>query len=77
MSFGIYSILRKNAVNKRFIAIEKREFIGVLFQCCNVYSRVYLNKETSAYVARCPRCSHPIQINISPKGSSSRFFSAG
>ena len=36
--------------------MEKREFIGIVFKCCKVYSRVYLNKEKTAYVGVCPRC---------------------
>ncbi len=57
--------------------MQKREFIGVMFECCNVYVRVYLNKEGTAYAARCPRCGRPLKVEISPDGSDSRFFSVG
>lgn len=55
----------------------KRVYIGVLFRCCNLYGRAYLNSESSAYLARCPRCAQPIKIEISPYGSESQFFSIG
>jgi len=57
--------------------MQKRDFIGVLFECCNVYTRVYINPERTAYTARCPRCGRPLQIKISPDGSDSRFFAVG
>lgn len=57
--------------------MNKRPFIGVLFKCCNLYGRAYLNTKKDAYSASCPRCMHPIRIGISPDGSKSRFFSAG
>ncbi len=52
----------------------KRDFVGVMFECCNIYSRVYIDKDRKAYTARCPRCGRPIHIKISPDGSDSRFF---
>ena len=55
--------------------MQKRDFIGVMFECCNVYSRVYINKDQTAYTSRCPRCGRPLYIKISPDGSDSRFFS--
>ena len=54
--------------------MEKRDFVGVMFECCNIYSRVYIDKDRKAYTARCPRCGRPIHIKISPDGSDSRFF---
>jgi len=55
--------------------VQKRDFIGVLFECCNVYARVYINRDRTAYTARCPRCGRPLRVEISPDGSDSRFFS--
>ena len=26
-----------------------KNFLGILFECCNVYRRVYTNKEKNAY----------------------------
>lgn len=54
---------------------KKRKFLGVL-QCCNVYSRAYMNKEKTAYRGMCPRCDKPIHIKIGQGGTSSRFFNA-
>ena len=54
-----------------------RPFVGLMFRCCNVYRRAYLNAKGTAYTASCPRCSERARINVSPKGAKSRFFSSG
>lgn len=46
------------------------------FKCCNVYIRIYVNKDETAYEGRCPKCGAPVRIAIAPDGSSSRFWSA-
>jgi ribosomal protein S27E len=51
-------------------------FLGVQCECCDVYSRVYLNREQTAYVGRCPRCGKRVEFLIGPEGTSSRFFRA-
>ncbi len=53
-----------------------KPFIGIKFDCCNVYNRVYMNKEKMAYEGRCPRCLRKISVKISKDGVSTRFFSA-
>ena len=52
-----------------------RKFVGIQFNCCDVYSRVYINRERSAYVGHCPKCAKRVQLKIGPGGSESRFFS--
>lgn len=54
-----------------------RPYIGMLFRCCHIYLRVYLNRTGDAYVGHCPRCAAPIAVKVSPLGSNARFFSAG
>jgi hypothetical protein len=55
---------------------EKRKFVGVHFQCCNVYARVYINKEKTAYRGMCPRCGKRVELKIAAHGVDSRFFTA-
>ncbi len=57
--------------------MARRPFVGLLFRCCNVYARAYLNAKGTAYAATCPRCSERVRIAVSPKGTKGRFFSAG
>lgn len=52
----------------------ERRFLGVMFECCSVYSRIYVNAAGNAYEGRCPRCCHPVRVLIGAGGSSSRFF---
>jgi len=54
----------------------KRKWVGIFFECCNVYSRVYKNKEGTAYEGYCPKCMGKVKIRIGPDGTDSRFFRA-
>jgi len=53
---------------------EKRPFLGITFECCNVYARIYKNKEGTAYVGRCPKCMRSIKVPIGKGGTGQRFF---
>ena len=53
-----------------------RSFVGIHFACCEVYTRVYVNRDKTAYEGNCPRCSKPILIKIGLDGTDSRFFRA-
>jgi hypothetical protein len=54
-----------------------RPFVGVQFECCSIYARIYRNAAGTAYVGNCPRCAKKIELKIGPGGSDSRFFTAG
>jgi hypothetical protein len=55
---------------------SRRKYIGILFECCDVYARVYVNKKKKAYIGWCPKCTHRIEIKIGKGGTDSRFFRA-
>lgn len=53
-----------------------RRYVGIQFACCSVYARVYINREETAYVGRCPRCARQVRLRIGPEGTDQRFFTA-
>ncbi|NIQ02958.1 MAG: hypothetical protein GWM98_08940 [Nitrospinaceae bacterium] len=55
---------------------KKNKFIGILFECCNVYRRIYINKDETAYEGRCPRCYGKVKVLIAPDGTEQRIFTA-
>jgi len=54
-----------------------RPHLGILFTCCNVYARVYLNAQRDAFIGWCPHCAGRLEIPVSPEGTDARFFEAG
>lgn len=56
---------------------NERRFVGVTFACCDVYARVYINRDETAYEGNCPKCAKRVRLEIAPGGTDSRFFTAG
>ncbi len=54
----------------------KRQFIGIMFNCCNVYARIYKNIEGTAYIGRCPKCMRTVKVSVGQGGTDRRFFNA-
>ena len=53
-----------------------RRYVGVQFECCGIYARIYINQNLTAYEGNCPRCAKRVRMKIGPGGTDARFFSA-
>jgi hypothetical protein len=53
---------------------SKRRYIGIRFNCCGVYWRIYINQQGTAYEGRCPKCGKPVKLKVGSGGTDCRFF---
>ena len=53
-----------------------RPWLGIHFDCCGTYTRIYRNAEGTAYEGRCPHCLRKVQLRVGPHGTDARFFVA-
>ncbi|MFQ5412154.1 MAG: hypothetical protein ACE5EC_07640 [Phycisphaerae bacterium] len=64
------------ADNRQVGPPTNRPWVGIHFECCDVYDRIYRDADSPAYVGRCPRCGRPITIRVDPEGVDSRILRA-
>ena len=55
---------------------QDRPWIGVNFDCCGVYARIYRNHEGTLYRGRCPKCLAQVEVRVGRGGTSQRIFRA-
>lgn len=53
-----------------------RSWLAVHWRCCHAYSRIYRNRDGTAYEGACPRCGRAARAGIGPDGTTARFFTA-
>mgnify|MGYP004103903895 CR=1 FL=1 len=53
---------------------KPRSFLGIMFDCCSVYNRVYINRAGTAYEGRCPRCRRSVRFVVGSGGSDKRMW---
>lgn len=56
---------------------SKQNHLSIYWKCCHVFSRIYRNREASAYEGRCPKCQGKLHVPIGKGGTTQRTFIAG
>ncbi len=51
-------------------------YISILFECCQVYARIYRRPDDDRYRGRCPKCLRPLELRVGPDGTPARMFRA-
>jgi hypothetical protein len=69
----VISDKQKNDLQDNF---NSRPYISVYFECCSVYNRIYKNKQGTAYVGWCPKCTKKVQVKVGSGGVNCRIFTA-
>ncbi len=65
---------QNGGVNPQTTPKPERRFVGIRFNCCGIYQRIYINQAGTAYEGRCPKCGKPVKLKVGPGGTDSRFF---
>ena len=55
-------------------APRRRSFLGMTFECCDIYGRLYRDPDAHQYRGQCPRCGRVVIVPIGPGGTEARFF---
>jgi hypothetical protein len=71
---GEFIDLTSNASTQAEERATPRPFVGIHFRCCDVYTRIYINRDTTAYDGHCPKCAKIVRLRIAPGGTNARFF---
>jgi len=53
-----------------------KRFVGIHFACCDIYSRIYINRSKTGYDGHCPKCLKRVHLRIGSGGTEKRFFTA-
>ncbi len=56
--------------------VPARRYIGVLFECCGVYARIYRRPDERVYRGCCPRCLRQLEVPVGTHGTKQRIFRA-
>lgn len=53
-----------------------RPWLGIHFECCDVYARVMRRPDELQYTGRCPKCGRKVHVKVGPGGVRTRLFRA-
>lgn len=75
MPLDLYDIPEKPE-DRRGTDAQGRPYICILFECCQVYARIYRKPDQLHYHGRCPKCLRTLHVRVGPQGTADRMFRA-
>jgi len=76
MPLDVYDNSKDTAAGEADDASQTRPYLGILFECCGLYARVYRQPDDTTYRGRCPKCLRMVHVRVGPDGTPARFFRA-
>ena len=55
-------------------ANQARPFLRILYECCQIYQRIYRSRDGQTYQGRCPGCLRAVRFRVGSGGTSARAF---
>jgi len=55
---------------------DRRSWVGIHFECCGAYTRIYRRPDARVYQGYCPRCGRRVTLRVGPDGVNARIFRA-
>ncbi|MEM6691579.1 MAG: hypothetical protein AAF664_19275 [Planctomycetota bacterium] len=69
-------LAESNAQPQRAGDTASTRFLGIMFECCSVYGRIYRDAAGTSYQGNCPKCAKKLTVGVGSGGTDQRFFRA-
>lgn len=73
-AYGFRTTRNGEGANESLPQYARRPFVGIMYDCCGVYGRLYLNRTRTAFEGHCPQCYRKVTVPVGEDGTDARFL---